>query len=86
MRSRIEKDIKPALGKMKVEDVRPADIDAMLQRYRAVTPEDALAAYRDVIDPDALSLAVVGSAAELSGRLTDAGFAPVIQSADAPVV
>ncbi len=64
----------------------PEDIDAMLQRYRAVTPEDALAAYRDVIDPDALSLAVVGSAAELSGPLTDAGFAPVIQSADAPVV
>ena len=31
VRSRIEKDIKPALGKMKVEDVRPADIDAMLQ-------------------------------------------------------
>ncbi|NMG15860.1 tyrosine-type recombinase/integrase [Aromatoleum bremense] len=31
VRSRIEKDIKPAIGKMKVESVRPADIDAMLQ-------------------------------------------------------
>ncbi|NMF99909.1 tyrosine-type recombinase/integrase [Aromatoleum toluolicum] len=31
VRSRIEKDIKPAIGKMKVEDVRPADIDGLLQ-------------------------------------------------------
>jgi integrase len=32
VRSRIEKDIKPAIGKMKVESVRPADIDTMLQK------------------------------------------------------
>lgn len=31
VRSRIENDIKPNLGKMKVEDVKPRDIDAMLQ-------------------------------------------------------
>ena len=31
VRSRIENDIKPAIGKMKAEDVRPRDIDAMLQ-------------------------------------------------------
>lgn len=31
VRSRIEKDIKPAIGRMKVEDVRPLDIDAILQ-------------------------------------------------------
>lgn len=32
VRSRIEKDIKPSIGRMKVEAVRPADIDAMLQK------------------------------------------------------
>lgn len=32
VRSRIEKDIKPALGKLKVEEVRPADVDDMLQK------------------------------------------------------
>ncbi|NTV11608.1 MAG: integrase family protein, partial [Zoogloea sp.] len=32
VRSRIEKDIKPAIGKMKVEDVRPADVDYLLQK------------------------------------------------------
>jgi integrase len=32
VRSRIEKDIKPVIGKMKVESVRPSDIDAMLQQ------------------------------------------------------
>jgi len=32
VRSRIEKDIKPAIGKMKVRDVKPADIDALLQK------------------------------------------------------
>lgn len=31
VRSRIEKDIKPAIGKLKVDAVKPADIDAMLQ-------------------------------------------------------
>jgi integrase len=31
VRSRIENDIKPAIGKMRAEDVRPRDIDAMLQ-------------------------------------------------------
>lgn len=31
VRSRIEKDIKPNIGRMRVEDVRPVDIDAMLQ-------------------------------------------------------
>ena len=31
VRSRIENDIKPAIGKMKAEDVRPRDIDAMMQ-------------------------------------------------------
>lgn len=32
VRSRIEKDIKPAIGKLKVDAVKPADIDAMLQK------------------------------------------------------
>jgi hypothetical protein len=31
VRSRIENDIKPNIGKMKAEDVKPRDIDAMLQ-------------------------------------------------------
>jgi integrase len=31
VRARIENDIKPCLGKMKVEDVRPRNIDALLQ-------------------------------------------------------
>ena len=31
MRSRIEKDIKPRIGHMKVEDVRPTDVDGVLQ-------------------------------------------------------
>lgn len=31
VRSRIENDIKPQIGKMKAEDVRPRDIDAMIQ-------------------------------------------------------
>ncbi|WP_077731901.1 site-specific integrase [Methylocaldum sp. 14B] len=32
VRSRIERDIKPSIGKMKVEDVKPVHIDAMLQK------------------------------------------------------
>ncbi|HNW79054.1 MAG TPA: tyrosine-type recombinase/integrase [Candidatus Competibacteraceae bacterium] len=31
VRARIENDIKPAIGRMKAEDVRPRDIDAMVQ-------------------------------------------------------
>ena len=31
VRSRIENDIEPAIGKMKAEDVKPRDIDAMIQ-------------------------------------------------------
>lgn len=31
VRSRIENDIKPSMGKMKAEDVKPRDVDAMLQ-------------------------------------------------------
>ena len=31
VRSRIENDIKPAIGKMKAEDVKPRDIDEMIQ-------------------------------------------------------
>ena len=31
LRSRIQNDLKPAIGKMKAEDIRPRDIDAMLQ-------------------------------------------------------
>ena len=31
VRARIENDIKPAIGKMKAEDVKPRDIDAMIQ-------------------------------------------------------
>jgi integrase len=31
VRSRIEKDIKPSIGKLKIEDVKPLHIDAMLQ-------------------------------------------------------
>ena len=32
VRSRIENDIKPSMGKMKAEDVKPRDVDAMLQQ------------------------------------------------------
>jgi integrase len=31
VRSRIEKDIKPSIGKLKIEDVKPLHVDAMLQ-------------------------------------------------------
>jgi len=32
VRSRIENDIKPSMGKMKADDVKPRDVDAMLQQ------------------------------------------------------
>lgn len=46
VRSRIEGDIKPAIGKMKAEDVRPRDIDAMLQ---AVVKRGAPTVANDVL-------------------------------------
>ncbi|WP_221065778.1 phage integrase central domain-containing protein [Methylomagnum ishizawai] len=32
VRSRIDKDIKPSIGRLRVEDVKPLHIDAMLQK------------------------------------------------------
>ena len=46
VRSRIENDIKPAIGKMKAEDVRPRDIDAMIQ---AVVKRGAPTVANDVL-------------------------------------
>lgn len=46
VRSRIERDIKPAIGRMKVKDVRPADVDALLQ---AVVKRGAPTVANDVL-------------------------------------
>lgn len=46
VRSRIENDIKPAIGKMKAEDVRPRDIDEMVQ---AVVKRGAPTVANDVL-------------------------------------
>lgn len=46
VRSRIENDIKPAIGKMKAEDVRPRDIDEMIQ---AVVKRGAPTVANDVL-------------------------------------
>ena len=54
VRSRIEKDIKPAIGKMKVDAVKPADIDGMLQavvkRGAPTIANDALRWVRRMFD------------------------------------
>lgn len=41
VRSRIERDIKPAIGKLSIGDVRPSHIDAMLKGIVAFDPSDA---------------------------------------------
>jgi integrase len=46
VRARIENDIKPAIGKMKAENVRPCDIDAMIQ---AVVKRGAPTVANDVL-------------------------------------
>ena len=46
VRSRIENDIKPNIGKMKAEDVKPRDIDAMLQ---TIVKRGALTVANDVL-------------------------------------
>lgn len=63
----------------------PDDIDASLRRYGSVTPEQALAAYQDVVGAGPPSLAVVGSADELVEPLTQVGFTPTVEAADAPI-
>jgi hypothetical protein len=54
VRSRIERDIKPAIGKLAVEDVKPAHIDAMLQavvkRGAPTTANDVLRWVRRMFD------------------------------------
>ncbi len=49
-------------------------VDRSLADLRAVTPESATAAYRSVVDLDALSLVVVGEAAVLAEPLRGLGF------------
>lgn len=62
-----------------------ASIDETLRRYRKVTPDEALAAYRDVVDADRLSLAVVGGAEDLIEPMTVAGYEPTVVSGDEPL-
>lgn len=54
VRSRIERDIKPAIGRIKVEDVKPGDIDDMLQavvrRGAPTTANDVLRWVRRMFD------------------------------------
>jgi predicted Zn-dependent peptidase len=52
-------------------------VDVNLDRIRALTVDEVNAAYSEVIDPDALSVAVVGDAATLRQPLADLGYAPV---------
>lgn len=63
----------------------PLDIDALQALYARVTPDAALAAYADIVDPDALTLTVVGAADELAEPLRAAGFPVGIVAADEPV-
>ena len=45
-----------------------------LAELREVTPESATAAYRSLVDVDALTLVVVGDADVIAGPLRDLGF------------
>ncbi|WP_051208616.1 M16 family metallopeptidase [Propionicicella superfundia] len=63
----------------------PAAIDDLLARYGQVTPATALAAYREVVLPDELTLAVVGAADALADPLRAAGFPVTVVSADEPI-
>ncbi|MET0695760.1 MAG: pitrilysin family protein [Propionibacteriaceae bacterium] len=50
-------------------------VDASIAALRAVTPESATAAYQSLVDPDELTLVVVGDAATIEEPLRAAGFA-----------
>jgi predicted Zn-dependent peptidase len=52
-------------------------VDANLERIRAVTRPDAEAAYRTVVDPDALTIVVVGDAGAVEAELAAWAYAPV---------
>jgi predicted Zn-dependent peptidase len=52
-------------------------VDTNLDRIRRVTTEQVNAAYVDVLDPDAMTVVVVGDANALRGPLTELGYAPV---------
>jgi predicted Zn-dependent peptidase len=62
----------------------PLDIDAQQALYGGVTADAALSAYTDVVDPDALTLTVVGAADELAEPLRAAGFPVDVVAADEP--
>ncbi|MET1008305.1 MAG: hypothetical protein ABWX96_22350, partial [Propionibacteriaceae bacterium] len=50
-------------------------VDASIAALRAVTPESATAAYQSLVDPEQLTLVVVGDAATIEEPLRAAGFA-----------
>jgi predicted Zn-dependent peptidase len=52
-------------------------LDRRLARLREVTPESAAAAYRSLVDPDQLTLAIAGDADKITEPLKDAGFADI---------
>lgn len=66
--------------------LEPGFVDSNLDALRAVTPDSALAAYTSLIDPDSLSLVVVGDAAQLAEPLAAAGIACETLPADTPLV
>ena len=49
-------------------------VDRSLALLRSVTPEAATEAYRSIVDPDELSLVVVGDAEQLADPLRASGF------------
>lgn len=61
----------------------PDYVTQSLAALTAVTPESATAAYRSLVDPDALSLVVVGDAAQIADDVRAAGF-PDLQVVPAP--
>lgn len=52
-------------------------VDVNLARIRAVTRAEAEQAYREVVDPERLTVVVVGDAGAVEAELADLGYAPV---------
>ncbi|QGN32221.1 pitrilysin family protein [Microlunatus sp. Gsoil 973] len=52
-------------------------LDQRLAKLRDVTPQSAGEAYRSLVDPEQLTLAIAGDADKITGPLTEAGFADI---------
>lgn len=66
--------------------LEPGHVDTTLEAIRQVTPESALSAYQQLLDPDDLSLVVVGDADALADPLAAAGIAVETFPADTPLI